>query len=216
MSTEKTFPADWEQPITARGVTRNVAQKCYNVRISVAGKQLHVATSRIQGDAAKLYDMALWKFRGKMFKAAMPNDAEGFSLITQRQIDTHCPRLNMLYTSLPYLNQEDEWEDEEKLRERMMRRSSGNVFGQTKPESEMHDYDKAVEFLRRAVVDIADLECKLANRMGRLTRLHKLAEAPLEFKSFGIAFATARIHGNRLRDSLERQREYYQKQIDNS
>ncbi len=205
MST-KAFPADWEQPITARGVTRNPAQKCYNVRISVAGKQMHVACSASQGFAAYLYDLALWKLCPKMAKKPEPNGADDFRFASQHRVDQFCPRLNKLYERAPFLRVGDGMVTEEALREFAL--NGRNVVASS---DEMEDYDKAVEFLRRAVVEVSDIEVKLANRMSRLTRLHKLAEAPLLRNKLKDALDTAQNEFGWLRESLERQRAYYQK-----
>ena len=206
----KNFPADWDNSPIPNGVTKNVAARCYNVRISVAGKQLHVATSSHQSIAANLYDLALWKLCPKMTKHLEPNYPEYFSLVTQRSVESNCPRLNKLYARLPFVREGDRNLDEDTLRELVL-------AGRNQPEqtdSQMHDYDKTIEFLRRAVVELADIEVKLANRTSKITKLNKLAEAPIIHSDLRSFLGQVRRHTERFGLSLERQRIYYQKLID--
>ncbi len=204
---DKPFPADWHQPITARGVTKNNQARCYNVRINVQGKQLHVATSSSQSDAAYLYDLALWKLCPKMRAKLEPNDPEVFSFLSQSKIDNHCSRLNKLYASVPFLQYRDECRPEEELRNEAQGREPRDAG------DGMADYDKAVAFLSRTVVELADLEVKLANRMSKVTKLHKLAHGKEGYSDTEFDLGCARRRFEALKESMQRQRPYYQKLI---
>lgn len=131
------MPADWDNEITFRGVSRATASGHYVVKLTVSGTQFFLGNAYSQKTAAKLYDYAVWKFAGKMSRAMRVNFPESFSDITQADIDRDCPRLNELYLKIPFVSASDSAIAESELR---AARLTQEKFVSPPPGAEGKDY----------------------------------------------------------------------------
>lgn len=199
-------PADWDVPITAKGFSRNMQGLRYDVRLTVHGKQTHIAACYTQADAARAYDLALWLLGPKLGRRIKPNDPEGFELIGMDDIERECPRLLKLYAVTPFRNIADESIDESVLRSHCLAGSSNPV-----PTHGLTDFNRYVEQLKRFRLSIESEAVKLAKRRSLLVHLKELAQAPNMADQLVLDMGALVNLIQKLEQSMELQRSYYQK-----
>jgi len=201
-------PKDWDEPIRGHGYSRNEAQKFYFVRLTVQGKQQFISCEYCQDDAAKAYDLALWKLAPKMTRVAKPNDREGFRSITQADVDSFCPKLNELYAATPFLELAHEAIPEDVLREEALERSHDE-----KQPSGLKDYQKVLLHLKRVRVMLVATSTRLSVERLKLPYFHKLAEAPAGWVNVEADIEQTVTRLKTLIESMEAQRAYYLKLV---
>ena len=114
------WPKDWKQPIQWRGISHNVTNRRYLVRVGANSRQYSIAAVCSQHYGASLYDLALWKLCPKLGRRIKPNFPESFDEICQLDVDEQCPRLNSLFAELPWLSMADESLGEAGVRARIL------------------------------------------------------------------------------------------------
>jgi len=205
---ETKAPRDWAEPISGHGYSRNEAQKFYLVRLTVQGKQHFISCEYCQDDAAKAYDLALWKMAPKMTRVLKPNDKTSFEFITQAEVDRFCPRINELYETLPFLTSEDEELTEEVLRNRSLHRRYDERVAPG-----LNDFQDALFYLKRFRITVVEASARLFVERSKLPYLHKLPEASRLWSLLIADVTQAEARLMTLEQSLEAQRAYYLKLV---
>jgi hypothetical protein len=177
----------------------------YDVRLSVAGKQHHIACASTQPEGAKLYDLALWKLGPKMTRKLEPNFLDDFSFITQDMVDRLCPRLNALYEDLPFASLADESRDENDLREERLSGKAATL------QRGLADYNDVLLFLKRGRVGLLELSRKWGSRRLKLRYIHKLPAVQSEMETMESLIENAIESVQKVEGLMESQRAYYQK-----
>lgn len=199
------FPSDWDERITMRGFSRAPASKGYLVRITIAGRQQHVASAHSQEEAARLYDLAQWYLAPKIARKPEPNYPDDFEFITREKVERECPNIISIFNRSPYLSIAEEGVSDDELRSRRIAGQSSSLV----PKG-LAQYNDAVMNLRRQRGSIANLSGILGLTKLRLPLVQKLAQVPTLWdnviKQLGDVELTMKV----LEESLEAQRAYYQ------
>lgn len=199
-------PDDWDEPITYRGFSRSNLGQRYDVRLTLGGKQTHIASCYSQVEAAKAYDMALWLFGPKMGRRLQPNFPDEFGFINRDMIARELPRLLKVYDVMPFRHSDDESVDEDALRDRLLK----GTFERT-PTHGLADYNQFVDSLKRLRMLIENENIKLHKRKSALPLIHKLGVIPSRFEAVVLQLAATIDQTQELEKLLETNRSYYQK-----
>lgn len=202
-------PLDWHNVITAKGLSKNEKLKLYVVRLSIGGKQFFLGNAYSHAVGARLYDLALWKFAGKLTRAHKPNEPDAFGDISQADIDNEAPRFNTLYAKIPFLCSEDESLTEDQLRGS---RLLGNQLVESRTVLSGETYSTVIGRLKR-------LRLKLTEEFEHVTAWHgklgntiiKLPSVTDQFEVLERQLAEVAKTVTLLETSMEAQQEYYRK-----
>lgn len=202
-------PTDWHQDITFSGITRSKRMKAYVVRLTVAGSQLFIGQAYSQTIAARLYDLALWKFAAKFLRPMHVNFPDEFPHITQEVIDRDCPRLNELYQTTPFLRLADEQVEESELRH--ARIANGFIApNDFKSATTRNVYTTILLRHKRRRVEVTDLFTGVERDRLRL-KLNKLPDLESKFREVETVLAAASKKLLALEGAMESQQEYYER-----
>jgi len=205
------FPLDWSSDIVWRGMARVNTSKCYNVRLSVQGRQHFLTSAWSQHSAASLYDLALWKLCPKIGRKFVPNFPDDFDSICQLDVDAELPTLNELFASIPFLTAEDERLGEAALRARILNlEPSPSQMLKTRGNRQFVDVMFQVKKFRAAVESgMVDIQ----HSRSCLAALHKL---PAIVELFQSAEASIREFVNtskQIEELMEKSATYYSKLV---
>lgn len=204
----KQFPADWDEPIRFRGYSRNTVNKSWMVRLGINGKQEFIGLANSQEQAARLYDLALWRLAPKLRQRIKPNFPDDFTFINHDKVTRTCPRLDKIFFSLPYVRTDDDRRDEDELRTALLAGSR----------SDCHSFCPAVANFEHNIIELKKLRTRLEGFAVNLELaelktplFHKLAVAPVLWGEVQASLRQTAGMIERLEASMEHQREYFVK-----
>ena len=205
------FPLDWSSDIVWRGMARVNTSKCYNVRLSVQGRQHFLTSAWSQHSAASLYDLALWKLCPKIGRKFVPNFPDDFDSICQLDVDAELPTLNELFASIPFLTVEDERLGEAALRARILNQQPSpsqmlKTRGNRQFVDSMYEYKKF-----RATIEMGLV--KVQQSRSELIALHKLPAIVELCQSVESALRQSVEQSKQLEELMEKSATYYGKLI---